>query len=137
MWRCPIPTAEQATRAIRATEPPGLHVPIDALTADALPGDRDKCFTAGMDGFIAKPLAVDQVLQLVSRLAAGTNTTSETDVALDPEDKAHIAEANECPIPMNWGVPKVNLSIRAMATAAEPSSHDSCENSGRRHCPAL
>ncbi len=62
----------EATRAIRAAEAPGLHVPIYALTAHALPSDRDRCFAAGMDGFIAKPISVDEVLQLVSKLAAGT-----------------------------------------------------------------
>ncbi len=59
----------EATRAIRAAEVPNLRVPIYALTAHALPGDRENCFAAGMDGFVAKPIAVDEVLQLVSQIA--------------------------------------------------------------------
>lgn len=59
----------EATRAIRAAEAPNLRVPIYALTAHALPGDRDNCFAAGMDGFVTKPIAVDEVLQLVSQIA--------------------------------------------------------------------
>ncbi len=61
----------EATEIIRASEPPGTHVPIYALTAHTLPGDRDRCYAAGMDGFISKPIAVDEVLRLVAEVASG------------------------------------------------------------------
>ena len=61
----------EATRAIRASEAPNLRVPIYALTAHALPEDRDKCFAAGMDGFLTKPIAANELLELVSKVAAG------------------------------------------------------------------
>jgi signal transduction histidine kinase/CheY-like chemotaxis protein len=62
----------EATRAIRAAEALGLHVPIYAVTAHVLPSDRDRCFAAGMDGFITKPIAADEVLQLISTVGAAT-----------------------------------------------------------------
>jgi two-component system sensor histidine kinase/response regulator len=62
----------QATLAIRGMEAQnGNHVPIIAMTAHAMAGDREKCLAAGMDGYVAKPLsvvelfsAIDEVLSL-------------------------------------------------------------------------
>jgi CheY-like chemotaxis protein len=59
----------EATQAIRESEPRNSHVPIYALTAHALAGDRDKCLAGGMDGYIAKPINVDEVLEIVARVA--------------------------------------------------------------------
>ena len=60
----------EATRQIRQSERPGSRVPIYALTAHALAGDRDRCLAAGMDGFISKPIQVDAVLKIVAGVAA-------------------------------------------------------------------
>jgi signal transduction histidine kinase/DNA-binding NarL/FixJ family response regulator len=120
----------EATRTIRAAEAPGLHVPIYALTAHVLPGDRDKCFAAGMDGFIAKPIAVDEVLQLVAKLAAGTDSSSGANTGLDPEDKAPIAETNECVVPTERAIPKANGSTDTTGMVAEASPRDSGVNTG-------
>jgi len=58
-----------ATRAIRAAEEgSGRHVPVLALTAHALPGVREQCFAAGMDGYLAKPLQPRELLAAVERL---------------------------------------------------------------------
>jgi len=63
----------EATRLIRAAESQtGEHVPIIAMTAHAMSGDRDRCLEAGMDGYVAKPVyarnlqaAIGEVMQLV------------------------------------------------------------------------
>ena len=45
---------------------------IVAVTAHALPGDRDRCFEAGMDGYIAKPLRVPELLAEIKKVHHGS-----------------------------------------------------------------
>jgi CheY-like chemotaxis protein len=46
-----------ATERIRKKEQStGLHIPIVAMTAHAMNGDRERCLAAGMDGYVSKPI---------------------------------------------------------------------------------
>ncbi len=67
---CQMPELDgyAATREIRSQEQDNAtsRLPIIALTANALSGDRDKCFAAGMDGYLSKPFSQDQLVQLLS-----------------------------------------------------------------------
>jgi signal transduction histidine kinase/CheY-like chemotaxis protein len=59
----------EATAAIRAREGAGSRVPIVAMTAHAMAGDRERCLAAGMDGYVTKPVHRETLLADVERLA--------------------------------------------------------------------
>jgi signal transduction histidine kinase/CheY-like chemotaxis protein len=66
-----------ATRAIRAVErAAGTHVPIIAMTAHAMKGDRERCLAAGMDGYTSKPIRIRDLEQAIAQLISPINSAS-------------------------------------------------------------
>ncbi len=67
----------EATASIRSGELlTGRHLPIIAITAHAMPGDRDLCFTAGMDGYLSKPVRMESLISEIQRLIAPLATSA-------------------------------------------------------------
>jgi len=65
----PIMDGFEATRQIRALElKTGRHVPILAMTALAIKGDRERCLEAGMDDYVTKPIKSAQLFEAIQKL---------------------------------------------------------------------
>lgn len=64
----PVMNGHQAARAIRDMESEtGERVPIVAVTAHVLDGDREACLASGMDDYLAKPISIDRLEEMVQR----------------------------------------------------------------------
>ena len=76
----PILGGLEATSVIRKLERESqTHIPIIAMTANAMVGDRDECLEAGMDDYLAKPVKIDE-LRAVLRKWGATSETHERSV---------------------------------------------------------
>ncbi|MBF0467325.1 MAG: response regulator [Desulfamplus sp.] len=66
---CQMPVMDgfSATRQIREIERAGIHIPIVAMTANAMKGDKERCIEAGMDDFISKPVDPQQLAQVINK----------------------------------------------------------------------
>ena len=79
MWRtgcyallltdCQMPKMDgyQLAAAIRQEEPAGVRLPIIAVTANAMFGEREHCLQCGMDDLLSKPFRLDQLRSLLSK----------------------------------------------------------------------
>jgi CheY-like chemotaxis protein/HPt (histidine-containing phosphotransfer) domain-containing protein len=84
----------EATAEIREREKQtGAHVPIIAMTAHALKGDRDRCLEAGMDGYVAKPIHGEELLQAIAALVGSEKPAAQPAKTLPPRDVVDWSEA--------------------------------------------
>jgi CheY-like chemotaxis protein len=85
----------QVTAEIRDRERRrGTHVPIVAVTAGALEGERDRCLAAGMDGFLAKPIRSAQLAEAMATLRPGAAAPPPDplpDGLFDPDRLSEVA----------------------------------------------
>ena len=65
----PVMDGLAATAAIRKCEQKsGKHIPIVAMTAHAMKGDRERCLAAGMDGYVSKPIRTRELEEVISQV---------------------------------------------------------------------
>jgi two-component system sensor histidine kinase/response regulator len=91
-----------ATAAIRAGEGDASHVPILALTATGSAEERSRCLAAGMDGYVAKPLRREELLDTVAQALADAHQQEPAPPAeharQEPAAQTRAAARNEDPI---------------------------------------
>ena len=64
----PVMDGLQATSAIRNLNKPGAHsIPIIAMTANAFDEDRKKALEYGMDGFLSKPIIIEELIDTLQK----------------------------------------------------------------------
>jgi hypothetical protein len=66
--RMPVMDGPETIAAIRASGEPWKDVPVIALTADAIAGDRDRYLAMGMNGYVSKPIDVHELLAEIGRV---------------------------------------------------------------------
>jgi two-component system, sensor histidine kinase and response regulator len=76
----------EVTSKIRKLDEPKRNVPIIAITAHALIGDREKCIRAGMNEYISKPIRSTELLALIDKLLK-VNSISEDEKEITVNDK--------------------------------------------------
>jgi two-component system, sensor histidine kinase and response regulator len=81
----PVMDGFQATEVIRNREQGnGTHLPIVAMTAHAMQGDRERCLEAGMDAYVSKPLQPSELSQVITGLLQGLSGSAEEGHASEP-----------------------------------------------------
>jgi two-component system sensor histidine kinase/response regulator len=86
----------EATAAIRAKEKTsGGHLPIIAVTAHAMKGDRERCLAAGMDDYIAKPIRTPELAKLLDRYSGMPHSADQERPPDSPRDVSSVFRPEE------------------------------------------
>ncbi|MGC9453739.1 MAG: response regulator [Phycisphaerae bacterium] len=95
---------EAASEIRRREAGTGRHVPIIAMTAHALKGDRDCCLAAGMDDYIAKPMEPETLFTLMETLTNGESAEPTETPSMETSDESVSEKAPEEPSEAPWVV---------------------------------
>ncbi|MPM42811.1 Sensor histidine kinase RcsC [bioreactor metagenome] len=80
----------EATERIRQMDKEkGIHTPILALSAGVVKGEKEKCFEAGMDDFLAKPISIDELRKAFERYLKREESTEEI-ITTEDDPKSHF-----------------------------------------------
>jgi PAS domain S-box-containing protein len=98
----PIMDGLEASRRIRAPDTAVLDatIPIIAMTARAMHGDREQCFAAGMTDYISKPLVVQEVLALLSQWLPSMSSHQQLRENTASSDHDHSSHTHNTVIPI-------------------------------------
>lgn len=140
---CEMPEMDgfEATRAIRARADSKAQVPIIAVTAQSMQGDRERCLQAGMDDYITKPVEQDAFAAALAKWLCGNGEAVTGNEKTGATATAAIRSLPVAPAALD---PKVVARLRALAAATDPSllaqiyasfQHDGIERIGTlRRC---
>lgn len=88
----PVMDGFDATKAIRARNGHSARIPIIAMTAGALDEDRERCFSAGMDDYISKPVDLAKLAEVLARWVPQQEQTSTAGGWADAAASAGVAQ---------------------------------------------
>ncbi len=146
---CQMPVLDglQATAKIRENEPDGKRIPIIAITANAIEGDRERCLEAGMDDYITKPTKQDDLAKVIARWLPEISLETENEedqmtLKLDSpelqvinERLAELAETCgeditlEC---IELFIQDIKESVQRLRAAMEDSNFESIDNEAHK-----
>lgn len=75
----PVMNGHEAARQIRKSEASGKRIPIIAMTANAMAGDREACLASGMDGYLSKPIRSEELYREIERFSEKTSDPPESE----------------------------------------------------------
>jgi PAS domain S-box-containing protein len=94
----PLMDGLEAMRAVRRNEQAtGRHLPIIALTAHAMKGDRERCLDAGADEYLTKPIRESELFAALGRMSAAPNG-SDSSLAPAVESPQECSERTRAPV---------------------------------------
>lgn len=88
----PVIDGWTATRQIKA-DPATARIPVLALTAETMEGDREKCLAAGCDDYDTKPVDLERLIEKMEALLLGGATA--------PEKPSHVSSSHDLLTPLN------------------------------------
>ena len=105
---CQMPGLDgfEATKAIRRRESGSKHLPIVAMTANAMTGDRELCLAAGMDGYVSKPFLASDLVEVLGPYTLKSQPPLSTQ---GPSEQA--------PRPSG----EIRIRLRGLATELDPT----------------
>jgi two-component system sensor histidine kinase/response regulator len=110
----------EATEVIRSRESAsGVHIPIIALTAHAMKGDRERCLAAGMDGYVAKPIRERELFGAMAQVVHAPQDDKVTrwqgDKVTEQSGGASVTLSPGHPVTLSSAPPRVPDFDRAAA----------------------